>query len=86
MIYIANRVTLSLPLLYRQPPVDENLAIWSASHEQENGSLHPPALGGDIVNNVPDRVDLYYALLMSLHKGLPPGTADALECKKDHHE
>ena len=31
VIYIANRVTLSLPLLYRQPPMDENLAIWSAS-------------------------------------------------------
>ena len=29
--YIANRATMFLLLLHQQPPVDENLAIWSAS-------------------------------------------------------
>ena len=42
-------------------------------HYSEQGKWFSssPAPGDDIVNNVSDRLDLYYALLMSLHKGLP---------------
>ena len=41
-----------------------------------------PKARDDIVNNVSDGLDLFYALLMSLHKGWPPGTADTLKRQK----
>ena len=45
MIYTADRATMSFPLLYRQPPMDENLAIGPPHYsEQENGFVHPPLL------------------------------------------
>ena len=52
--------------------MDENLAILSASLWWVGKWFSSsPALGVNVFVNVTDMLDLYYALLMSLHKGLP---------------
>ena len=47
--------------------------------------LFIPALGVDVVINEADMLDLYYALMISIHKDCLPGTVDALGGKRDRH-